>query len=72
MPNHAQKINFTPKFILINFIPAIIEEIFEINSSFHEKQNTTGKVQFLFQGSFFLALEKKLFVRQTEPWAITL
>ena len=37
MPNHAQKINFTPKFILINFLPAIIEEIFEINSSFHEK-----------------------------------
>ena len=34
------------------------KEIFETNSSFHVKQCTTGKLQFLFFRSFLLVLTK--------------
>ena len=33
-----------------------MEKIFETNSSFHVKQHTTGKVQFLFSRSLLLVL----------------
>ena len=35
-----------------------IHKIFETNSSFHVKQRSTGKVQFLFFSSFLLVLTK--------------
>ena len=39
-------------------IGAIMDKIFEINSSFHVKYRTTGKVQILFFNSFLLVLTK--------------
>ena len=36
--------------------PTAIHKIFETNCSFHVKQRTTGKVQFLFFSSFLLVL----------------
>ena len=38
--------------------PATLHRIFETNSSFHVKQRTEGKIQFLFFKSFLLALIK--------------
>ena len=35
-----------------------IHKIFETNSSFHGKQRTTGKVQFLFFSSFYAIIDK--------------
>ena len=51
-----------------NFVATIIHKIFEINSSFHVKQHTTGKVQFLFFSSFLLVLTK--FSLWEEDWAL--
>ena len=45
-----------------------IHRIFEANSSFHVKQHTTGKVQFLFCNSFLLVLAKFSFWK--EDWAL--
>ena len=45
-----------------------IHKIFETNSSFHVKQRTTGKVQFLFFSSFLLVLTKFSFWE--EDWAL--
>ena len=45
-----------------------IHRTFEINASFHLKQRTTGKVQFLFFGSFLLVLTKFSFWE--EDWAL--
>ena len=39
---------------------AIIDKIFETNSSFDVKYSTTEKVQFSFYGSFFIVLKKKI------------
>ena len=41
--------------------PAIMDKIFETNSSFHLKQRTTGKAQFLFFRSFLLVSKNILF-----------
>ena len=49
-------------------VPTTIHKIFETNSSFHAKQRTTGKVQFLFCSSFLLALTKFSFWE--EDWAL--
>ena len=43
------------------FVEATIDKIFEANSSFHEKQRTKGKVQFLFVKSFLVVLTKSSF-----------
>ena len=43
-------------------------KIFEKNSSFHVKQHTTGKVQFLFSRSLLLVLAKFSFWE--EEWAL--
>ena len=40
-----------------NIKPTIIHKIFETNSSFHVKQWTMGKVQFLFFRSFFASTD---------------
>ena len=40
--------------------PTIIHKVFEINSSFHVKQDTMGRVQFLFFRRFLLVLVKIL------------
>ena len=40
------------------FAETTIHKIFETNSSFHVKQHTTGKVQFLFFSSILLVLTK--------------
>ena len=45
-----------------------IHKIFETNSSFHVKQRTTGKVQFLFFSSFLLVSTKFSFWE--EYWAL--
>ena len=45
-----------------------IHKIFVTNSSFHVKQRTTGKVQFLFFSSFLLVLTKCSFWE--EDWAL--
>ena len=48
-------------------VPTTIHRIFETNSSFHVKQRTTGKVQFLFFRSCFLVLAKFSFWE--EDWS---
>ena len=45
-----------------------IHKLFETNPSFHVKQRTTGKVQFLFFSSFLLMLTK--FSIWEEGWAL--
>ena len=50
------------------FAETTIHKIFETNSSFHVKQRTTGKVQFVFFSSFLLVLTKFLFWE--EGWAL--
>ena len=45
-----------------------IYKIFEANSSFHVKQRTTGKAQFLFFSSFLLVLT--IFSFWEEDWAL--
>ena len=52
----------------LSIIATTIHKIFETNSSFHVKQGTTGKVQFLFLSSFLLVLTKFLFWE--EDWAL--
>ena len=49
-------------------IGAIMDKIFEINSSFHVKYRTTGKVQILFFNSLLLLLTKFSFWE--EWWAL--
>ena len=49
------------EFCKILRLPTITHKIFETNSSFHVKQRTTGKVQFLFFKSFLLVLTKLSF-----------
>ena len=49
---------FCARLSQIGLRPTIIPKIFEINSSFHVKQHTTGKVQFLFFWRFLLVLTK--------------
>ena len=44
------------------------DEIFEKDSSFHMKQGTTGRVQFLFSGSLLLVLTE--FTFWEEDWAL--
>ena len=46
----------------------IMDKIFETNSSFHVKQRTTEKIQFLFSRSFLLVLSKISFWE--EDWAL--
>ena len=43
------------------FSEVIIHKIFETNSSFHVKQGTTRKIQFLFFKMFLLVATKFLF-----------
>ena len=50
------------------FEPTSIHKIFETKYSFHVKQRTTGKVQFLFFSSFLLVLTK--FPFWDEDWAL--
>ena len=50
------------------FEATTIHKIFETNSSFHVKQRTTGKVQFLFFSRFLLVLTKFSFWE--EDWAL--
>ena len=45
----------------LNHGPTTIHKIFETNSSFHAKQHTTGKVQFLFLRKLLLVLAKLSF-----------
>ena len=45
-----------------------IHKIFEENSSFHVKQRTMGKAQFLFSSSFLVVLTKFSFWE--EDWAL--
>ena len=44
-----------------NVSSAVMDKIFETNSTFHVKKRTTGKVQFLFFDNFLLVLIKFLF-----------
>ena len=55
-------------FGMIFVLATTIHKIFETNSSFHVKQCTTGKVQFLFFSSFLLVLTKFSFWE--EDWAL--
>ena len=51
-----------------DFNATTIHRIFKTNSSFHVKQGTTGKVQFLFFSSFLIVLTKFSFWE--EDWAL--
>ena len=57
-----------PSIITGDFNATTIHRIFETNSSFHVKQGTTGKVQFLFFSSSLLVLTK--FSIWEEDWAL--
>ena len=48
---------------------AIMDKIFETNSSFHVKKRTMGKVQFLFLGRTFSVLTK--FLLWEEDWVLS-
>ena len=55
-PLWFNKKNVALKFVLFS-ITTTIHKMFEANPSFHVKQRTTGKVQFLFQ-QFFAGIDK--------------
>ena len=55
-------------FDMCAFCATTIYKIIETISSFHVKQRTTGKVQFLFFSSFLLVLTKLSF--WGEDWAV--
>ena len=55
-------------FISLYLISTNMDKIFETISSFHVRQRTTGKVQFLFLRRFLLVLTKFLFWE--DDWAL--
>ena len=56
---------YTILIVLFNLVTTTTGKIFEKNSSFHVKQGTTGKVQFLFSRSLLLVLTKFSFWEET-------
>ena len=45
----------------------IIDKVFEINTSFHMKLGTTGKIQFLFFGIVFARIKKSKLILGRRP-----
>ena len=64
--------NYDPRFVFTSpgqgFTTTSTDKIFENNCTFHVKQRTTEKVQFLFSGSFLLVLTKFSFWEK--DWAL--